>query len=155
MKATKLVKGLSRLPYSTRLQKLGLYSLYLWLEHGDLIETYKILKGYYNIEWSQLFTLNPSTTRGRSLKLFKKQSRTSTFSLNTPALHDQWKFSNIVCKCCQDDAIRHSVSVSSGYHSNPWCWINWVKRSRTPIPPFSHAGHNISDDAEKANVCNQ
>jgi len=77
MRATKLVKGFSRLPYSTRLQKLGLYSLYCWCERGDLIETYKILKGYYDIEWSQLFILNPSTIRGHSLKLFKKQSRTS------------------------------------------------------------------------------
>jgi len=73
MRATKLGKEFSRLPYSTRLQILGLYSLY---EQGDLIETYKILKGYYNIEWSQLFTLNPSITRGHSLKLLKKQSRT-------------------------------------------------------------------------------
>ena len=45
--------------------------------------------------------------------------------------------------------------MSSSYHSNPWCWINSVKRSRTPIPPLSHAGHDILDDAEKANVCNQ
>ena len=52
MRATKLVKGFSRLPYSIRLQKLGLYSLYCRRERGDLIETYKILKGYYNIEWS-------------------------------------------------------------------------------------------------------
>jgi len=55
---TKLVKGLERLPYTTRLQKLGLYSLYCRRVRGDLIETYKILEGYYDIEWSQLFTLN-------------------------------------------------------------------------------------------------
>jgi len=50
MRAAKLVKGFNRLPYSTR---LGLYSLYCHRERGNLIETYKILKGYYmyNIEW--------------------------------------------------------------------------------------------------------
>ena len=50
MRATKLVKGIGRLPYTTGLQKLGLYSLYCRRQRGDLIETYKILKGYYNIE---------------------------------------------------------------------------------------------------------
>ena len=76
MRATKLIKGFNGLPYSTRLQKLELYSLYCRRERGDLIETYKILKGYYDIEWSKLFTLNTSNTRGHSLKLFKKQCRT-------------------------------------------------------------------------------
>ena len=33
-----------------------MYSLYCQRERGDLIEMYKILKGYYDIEWSQLFT---------------------------------------------------------------------------------------------------
>ena len=77
VRATKLVKGLERLPYTTRLQKLGLYSLYCRRVRGDLIETFKILKGYYDIEWSQLFTLNKSSTRGHCLKLFKRQSRTT------------------------------------------------------------------------------
>jgi len=75
VRATKLVKGLERLPYydTTRLQKLGLYSLHCRRVRGDLIETYKIFKGYYDIEWSQLFTLNVSSTRGHCLKLFKRQ----------------------------------------------------------------------------------
>ena len=77
VRATKLVKGLERLPYTTKLQKLGLYSLYCRRVRGDLIETYKILRGYYDIEWSQLFTLNLSNTRGHCWKLFKKQSRTT------------------------------------------------------------------------------
>ena len=72
--ATKLVKELERLPYTTRLQKLGLYLLYCRRVRGDLIEAYNILTGYYDIEWSQLFTLNVPTTMGHCLKLFKKQS---------------------------------------------------------------------------------
>jgi len=82
MRATKLIKGFNRLPYSTTLQKLGLYSLYCRCEQGNLIETYKILKGYYDIEWSNLFTLNSSNTRGHFLKLFKKQCRTKQRQLD-------------------------------------------------------------------------
>ena len=37
------------LPYETRLERLGLYSLYCRRQRGDLIETYKILNGYYDI----------------------------------------------------------------------------------------------------------
>jgi len=41
-----------------------------------MIETYKILHNYYNIEPSLFFTLNDSsTTRGHSLRLFKERSR--------------------------------------------------------------------------------
>ena len=76
MRATKLVKGIGRFPYTTRLQKLGLYSLYCRRQRENLIETNKILKGYYNIEWSQLFVLNQfQPTRGHSMKLYKKQSK--------------------------------------------------------------------------------
>ena len=78
VRATKLVKGLERLPYTARLQKLG-FNIYIHCLRvcGDLIETYKILKDYYDNKWSQLFTVNLSSTRGHCLKLFKKQSRTT------------------------------------------------------------------------------
>ena len=40
-----------------------------------MIETYKILKRYYDLDPSTFFTLNTATTRGYSLKLFKERSR--------------------------------------------------------------------------------
>jgi len=42
-----------------RLRELNIYSLYCRRKHNDLIETYKLLKGYYNIDWSKLFTISP------------------------------------------------------------------------------------------------
>ena len=72
MRATKLVREFAELPYKLRLQKLGIHSLYCRRQRGDLIETYKILNGYYDIDWSKLFILNTyQTTRGHSMKLFK------------------------------------------------------------------------------------
>ena len=76
MRATKLVREFVELPYKLRLQKLGIHSLYCRRQRGDLIETYKILNGYYDIDWSKLFILSTyQTTRGHSMKLFKKPSR--------------------------------------------------------------------------------
>jgi len=51
--------------------KLGLYSLYCRRQRGDLIETFKILNGYYDIDPAKFFTLNSTdVTRGHSMKLF-------------------------------------------------------------------------------------
>ena len=75
-RATKHVYGLNSLPYEGCLEKLQLYSLFCRRQRGDMIETYKILNNYYNIEPSLFFTLNgSSTTGGHTLKLFKERSR--------------------------------------------------------------------------------
>jgi len=73
----KLVFYLADLPYEERLKELGIHSLYCRRQPGDLIETFKILNGYYDIDWSNLFTLNHTShgTRGHHLKLQKHQCR--------------------------------------------------------------------------------
>ena len=75
-RATKLVPALTNLPYETRLRELGIYSLYHRRQRGDMIETYKLLRGFYDIDWSNLLTFNPAShTRGLHLKLYKQQCR--------------------------------------------------------------------------------
>ena len=72
-RATKLVSELVKLPYETRLRELGIYSLYCRRQRGDLIETYKLLNGYYNVDWTKFFSLTPvPSTRGHYAKLYKK-----------------------------------------------------------------------------------
>jgi len=65
--ATKILPHLFDLPYETC---LGLYSLYCRHQRGDLIETYKILNGYYNIKPISSFTqMPPEITTVNSLSI--------------------------------------------------------------------------------------
>ena len=75
-RATKLIPGLSNLPYEETLKILYLHSLYARWLWGDLILTYSILNGLISISSDDLFTLNTnSRTRGYNLKLYKKRFR--------------------------------------------------------------------------------
>lgn len=79
-RATKLVPALRDLPYEERLETLGLTTLENRRVRGDMLETYKILNGYENVDYTQFFQLAPKhgniTTRGHSLKLQKIRYRT-------------------------------------------------------------------------------
>jgi hypothetical protein len=72
-RATKYVRGLCQLPYEERLKTLDLDSMHHRHLRSALIETYKLLRGFYDINISTLFTLctEGSITRGHSLKLKK------------------------------------------------------------------------------------
>ena len=74
-RATKLVPSLREKTYEERLRELDLCPLeVLSRVRGDLIETFKILKGLVDIDASSLFTLSQtSNARGHDMKLFKKR----------------------------------------------------------------------------------
>ena len=75
-RATKLVCGLADLPYESRLRKLGIYSLFCRRQRSDLTETYKLLNGYYDVNWTKFFMISPvQNTRGHHMKLYKKLSK--------------------------------------------------------------------------------
>ena len=45
-----MVKGLGHLPYEQRLKFLDFYTLFRQRQRGDLIEVFKLLNGYYEID---------------------------------------------------------------------------------------------------------
>ena len=77
-RVTKMVNSLKELPYEARLKKLGLPSLEYRRLRSDVIEVYKILNQLDRVSINKFFTvMDETTTRGNSLKLFKKRSRTN------------------------------------------------------------------------------
>jgi hypothetical protein len=68
---TRFLPGLRSLSYEQRLQSLNLPTLAYRRYRGDMIDTWKLTHGLYDIDISQLITMDrPVRTRGHSLKLF-------------------------------------------------------------------------------------
>jgi len=74
-RATRLIEGFRDVSYEDRLERTGLISLEKRRVRGDLIEVFKIMKGYDRIDYRKFFEVSSVTkTRGHSLKLAKKHS---------------------------------------------------------------------------------
>ena len=80
-----MIPGMKSLSYE-QLRTLGLYSLEFRRMRGDLIETYRILRGLDRMDVERMFPLVGKTiTRGHNLRLkgrsFKTEMRRNFFSL--------------------------------------------------------------------------
>ena len=76
-RATKLIPSIRHLGYVRRLERLNLYSLEKRRLRGQLIETFKLLKGVNNIDYRHLFTFSNNRTRSNGWKLELKRFNTS------------------------------------------------------------------------------
>ena len=88
-RATRYLPGLKTLPYEQRLKILKLPTLRYRRVRGDMIEVYKILNGYYNVDPKLLISLKTSleirlTSRNHPLTIFQevctKNTRKNFFS---------------------------------------------------------------------------
>ena len=80
-RATKLVPEIRNLSYSQRLKELGLTTLEERRKRGDLIEVFKIMHGFDNLDRSQFFTLvsevHSHDTTGHNFCIYRKFKNTS------------------------------------------------------------------------------
>jgi len=72
-RATRLTTSDKSLSYSDRLQKFGLTTLETRRLRGDLIEVFKMFKGFDNIMRNDFFKLSSTSLRGHTLKIYKPQ----------------------------------------------------------------------------------
>ena len=95
-RATKLVHGIENWKYDDRLKFLGLTRLDKRRIRSDLVETFKILNGYYNISKGLFFDLDDGGRRGHKEKLFKRR-----FCLDTRKFVFSNRVVDIICTVCQ------------------------------------------------------
>ena len=68
---TRMLPDLKNMSYPERLKKLGLTTLESRRLRGDLIEVFKIVKGFHNIDRNIFFHRDIGVCRGHSDKLHK------------------------------------------------------------------------------------
>ena len=84
-----MVPQLKSLTYTERLQALNLYTLEQRRLRGDLIETFKLLKGLGKADCKKFFnTARNTSTRGHSLKLYKP-THTKTLVAEGTSFHSE------------------------------------------------------------------
>ena len=112
--ATKLVQGIEHLSYDERLQYVGLTRLENRRKRSDLIETYKIITGVYDIPKDLFFEFDTAGRRGHECKLFKKRFRLDIrkFTFSNGVI-DNW---NSLPDCCANadsiNCFKRHVSVA-------------------------------------------
>ena len=76
-RATRMIDGFKSIPYEECLQLLRLTTLETRRLRGDLIETFKIAKGFTNLNELDFFSFqNNVGTRGHNMKMHKGRFRT-------------------------------------------------------------------------------
>ena len=77
-RATRFIPNINKLSYHERLEKLDLPTLSYRRSRGSMIETFKILHGYYNDNClSSLFTIKDTITRGHKLSVRTRKHKTN------------------------------------------------------------------------------
>jgi ribonuclease P/MRP protein subunit RPP40 len=75
-RATRMIEGYWDLSYEERLEKTGLIPLEKRRVRGDLIEVFKMMKGFDNVDFNKFFKIsNIKNTRGHFYKLSKQRCK--------------------------------------------------------------------------------
>jgi hypothetical protein len=76
-RATKLIENFHSLSYEQRLARLNLTTLETRRIRGDLIQLFKMMKGFDDIDYNEFFIVSINQLRGHSMKLFKDRFNTN------------------------------------------------------------------------------
>ena len=102
-----MIEGLEGYSYSDRLRILGLTTLETRFLRADLIEVFKILRGFENVDPEKFFqVVRDDGRRGHSFKLFKRRYRLDV---------RRFMMANRVCEewnGLDDDDVNVTVNVT-------------------------------------------
>ena len=102
-RATKMVPGLSQLSYEDRLISLSLPTIKYRQTRGDLIQSFKIINGYDNVDCNDFFTFTKTSTRNPEFKLYKEHTNTITRRNFLPhRINNIWNKLPISVKCAEN-----------------------------------------------------
>jgi ribonuclease P/MRP protein subunit RPP40 len=112
-RATKLVVETKGMSYEERLKFLDMTTLETRRVRGDLIEVFKIMKGFENVNKDKFFTMDTGCTRGHELKLFKPSCRLDCrkYAFSNRIIN-MWNSlpSNIIA-CNTVDNFKHKIDI--------------------------------------------
>ena len=74
-RTTKMIDGFRHKTYEERLSETGLTTLVQRRKRGDLIETFKLIKGIPHVDYTNFFTINENMGRGHMYEFVKNRSR--------------------------------------------------------------------------------
>ena len=74
-RATKSIKGMQHLSYKERLTELHLQSLEYRRVRGDLIEMFKMYKGWSGLKFNEYFEIITNNLMGHSAKIYNIKSK--------------------------------------------------------------------------------
>jgi hypothetical protein len=118
-RATKLVYNLGSLSYNERLIALNLDSLAFRRRRNDIIQVFKIMKKFDNLDPRDFFTLNEYPTRGHSLKVIKPRIITSlrqnSFAIRT--INDWNSLSDSTVSCESINSFKSALGRE--WHNHP------------------------------------
>ena len=141
-RATRLLRNFRNEPYNIRLTTLGLPTLQFRRDRADMLQVFKILNGYEDIDSSRFFTLSSIELHGHSLKLFKERSRLllrkQTF---TQRVVDSWN--NL------PENVLNAPSINS---FNPLRLLNVLKRIKNKSCSYYRTFPNVPDNTTRHSV---
>ena len=105
-RATRMVKGMCcHLSYEERLLELGLPTLVYRRERADMIQMFKVLKGFDDVHINSLKVSDNANTRGHDLKIVKRHYK-SKKSMNSFAARSANNWNNLPQQCVDCDTVN-------------------------------------------------
>ena len=110
-RATRMIDSFRNFSYEDRLIKLNLTTLETRRLRGDLIEVFKMYKGFDNVNMHDYFTLSVNNLRGNSCKLFKPRINTDVgkFSFANRVINEWNLLSDDILSCCTVDKFKNKL----------------------------------------------